>query len=138
MPSHTDWIYSDQKEGFVIESLEDIPRGASVYETYGRKCNSRFLLNYGFVLPNNDANEVALRVFYKPGDPCYEAKKMLLGETPQFVSFRVLASLQEVDTIEFLNFLRFVNVQDTNTILQIAVAILTTTKILNFITADYL
>ena len=48
-PRQTTWFYSDELEGFVIEACDDIPRGSQVYDSYGRKCNSRFFLNYGFI-----------------------------------------------------------------------------------------
>jgi len=33
-----------------------------VFDSYGRKCNSRFLLNYGFIVEDNDMNEVAISI----------------------------------------------------------------------------
>jgi len=33
-----------------------------VFDSYDRKCNSRFFLNYGFIVEDNDANEVAITV----------------------------------------------------------------------------
>ena len=59
-PRQTSWSYSDEKGGFIIESLEDIKRGEQVYDSYGKKCNTRFLLNYGFINLDNDANEYPL------------------------------------------------------------------------------
>jgi histone-lysine N-methyltransferase SETD3 len=53
VPKQTSWKYSPAHNGFIIEALEDIPRGADVYDSYGSKCNSRFFLNYGFVLGYN-------------------------------------------------------------------------------------
>ena len=41
---------------------EDISRGSPVYDSYGKKCNSRFFLNYGFINLNNDGNEVNLKI----------------------------------------------------------------------------
>lgn len=37
--------------------MEDIKRGEQVFDSYGKKCNTRFLLNYGFINLDNDANE---------------------------------------------------------------------------------
>lgn len=61
-PRETSWYYSDERGGFIIEACEDLERGAPVHDSYGKKCNSRFFLNYGFINMNNDANEVHLRV----------------------------------------------------------------------------
>ena len=58
--------------------MEDIKRGEQVYDSYGKKCNSRFFLNYGFINLNNDANEVPIKVYYNLEDPMIEVKKSLL------------------------------------------------------------
>lgn len=55
-PKQTIWNYVESVNGFVIESLEDIEVGQEVFDSYGRKCNSRFLLNYGFILEDNPDN----------------------------------------------------------------------------------
>lgn len=58
LPKQTMWSFDQEKNCFFIESLEDISPGDEVFDSYGKKCNSRFLLNYGFVLAENLANEV--------------------------------------------------------------------------------
>lgn len=122
-PKQTAWSYSDEKKGFIIESLEDIQRGDYVYDSYGKKCNSRFLLNYGFIVLDNDGNEVALKVSYKSDDPCLKTKITLLKDNHQQTkTFRVMASLEEDNTIEFLNYLRFINIRDPQQVLEVTVA----------------
>ncbi len=120
-PKQTSWYYSNEHEGFIIESLEDIARGEQVYDSYGRKCNSRFFLNYGFINMNNDANEVALKVHFDPNDEQLALKEKLLGDTPQTKTFRVLANLEEENTVEFMNFIRFTEIKDKNSILEVMV-----------------
>ena len=61
-PRQTSWTYSDERGGFIIEAVEDIRRGDQVYDSYGKKCNTRFLLNYGFINLENDANEFLIVV----------------------------------------------------------------------------
>ena len=61
-PRQTSWTYSDERGGFIIEAVEDIRRGDQVYDSYGKKCNTRFLLNYGFINLENDANEFPIVV----------------------------------------------------------------------------
>lgn len=58
MPKQTVWNYIEHLNGFAIESLEDIDAGEEVFDSYGRKCNTRFLLNYGFILEDNADNEI--------------------------------------------------------------------------------
>lgn len=49
IPKQTSWYYCDKLGGFVVEALRDISQGSEVFDSYGQKCNSRFLLSYGFV-----------------------------------------------------------------------------------------
>ena len=88
-------MYSDEREGFVIESDEDIERNEQVYDSYGRKCNSRFLLNYGFIVEDNDANEVAITIHSNKEDPLLKYKEEMMQESfPETKIFRVLEDIE--------------------------------------------
>lgn len=51
MPKMTSWFYSEKDSIFYIQNgPERIFKGEEVTDSYGLKCNSRFLLNYGFAL----------------------------------------------------------------------------------------
>lgn len=78
-PRQTSWTYSDEREGFIIDALEDIKRGEQVYDSYGKKCNTRFLLNYGFINLNNDANEYPILFKMDPSDKFGDQKREMLG-----------------------------------------------------------
>lgn len=52
-PRETKWQFDDTLQGFTITSLQRISPGAQVYDSYGQKCNHRFLLNYGFSVEFN-------------------------------------------------------------------------------------
>lgn len=52
-PRQTRWAFDNRKRCFVITSLQRLHAGQQVYDSYGKKCNSRFLLNYGFAVDNN-------------------------------------------------------------------------------------
>ena len=81
-PRQTAWTYTDEREGFIIEALEDIKRGEQIFDSYGKKCNTRFLLNYGFINLDNDANEFPLTVIIDQSDKFYQQKvEMLTGTT---------------------------------------------------------
>jgi histone-lysine N-methyltransferase SETD3 len=113
-PRQTSWNYDQDKGGFVIEALEDINRGDEVLDSYGKKCNSRFLLNYGFINRNNDANEYPFKVVLNEQDEHFNIKKSLLNST--FQTFRLQADLSEQVFSEFLGVLRFSELNDTSLI----------------------
>ena len=45
--------FSSLDEIVLFRSLQTIQAGAEIYDSYGQKCNHRFLLNYGFAIENN-------------------------------------------------------------------------------------
>uniref|UniRef100_A0A7S3N3N8 Rubisco LSMT substrate-binding domain-containing protein n=1 Tax=Strombidium inclinatum TaxID=197538 RepID=A0A7S3N3N8_9SPIT len=107
-PRQTTWYYSDERQGFVIEACDDIERGSQVYDSYGKKCNSRFFLNYGFINPGNDANEVPLVIYLNQADSGYDIKMKLINEAKPFQKFRVVDNLDEKVMNEFLSWIRYV------------------------------
>eukprot|EP00567_Pseudictyota_dubia_P003033 CAMPEP_0197448962 /NCGR_PEP_ID=MMETSP1175-20131217/19728_1 /TAXON_ID=1003142 /ORGANISM="Triceratium dubium, Strain CCMP147" /LENGTH=674 /DNA_ID=CAMNT_0042980921 /DNA_START=64 /DNA_END=2088 /DNA_ORIENTATION=+ len=80
-PRETKWTFDDETQCFTITTLQSIPVGAQVYDSYGQKCNHRFLLNYGFAVEDNREidgfcpNEVPLELGIVPDDPLYDAKQ---------------------------------------------------------------
>lgn len=76
-PRETKWTYVQGRKGFVITSLNPITRDTEIFDSYGRKCNSRFFVNYGFVPEVNEDNEAVIRMSLDPEDPAYEDKCVL-------------------------------------------------------------
>jgi histone-lysine N-methyltransferase SETD3 len=52
-PRETRWQYDDIRRGFTVCSMMHISTGSQVFDSYGQKCNHRFLLNYGFSVEEN-------------------------------------------------------------------------------------
>jgi len=111
-PRQTSWTYSDEKTGFIIETLEEISRGDQIMDSYGRKCNSRFLLNYGFIVDNNDGNEYALKVSYNESDPYIEQKKQLIQDEHDTRTFKIMGDATEQIFADFLGYIRFLELND--------------------------
>ena len=59
----TSWYFDDETKCFTIKALKKIKMGYEVFDSYGRKCNSRFFVNYGFTLENNQQDNQALFIF---------------------------------------------------------------------------
>lgn len=82
-PRETKWTFDNAIGAFTITALQNIPQGAQIHDSYGQKCNHRFLLNYGFAIENNSEqdgfcpNEVALLIHLTPDDPLAARKQLL-------------------------------------------------------------
>lgn len=107
-PQETLWEYNEARGGFTIEAKIEIERGEQVYDSYGRKCNSRYFLNYGFVVEDNDANEVPITISLREDDPLYSVKADILKNC-RSKTIRVTEDLTEKNMIHFFSFLRFVS-----------------------------
>lgn len=79
-PRETKWTFDEEQQAFTITSLQHIAAGSQVYDSYGQKCNHRFLLNYGFAVEDNREvdgfcpNEVPIELAVDPSDPAHDAK----------------------------------------------------------------
>jgi histone-lysine N-methyltransferase SETD3 len=118
-PRQTTWTYTDDRQGFIIEAMEDIKRGEQVYDSYGKKCNHRFFLNYGFINLNNDANEFPFKVYYEEDadEKITNLKKEMIKDEADFKKFRVVANLEEKIMHEFFSWLRFALYDENITLL---------------------
>ncbi|KAL4496233.1 hypothetical protein ABPG72_012970 [Tetrahymena utriculariae] len=112
-PAYTNWGFCEDKGGFMLKASEDIRRGDQIYYSCGRKCNSRFLLNYGFVVKNNEANEIQLRVDFDKKDETLPIKLQMIGKRkPESLIFRIHINYEEKSVLEFFGFMRFVLIRD--------------------------
>ena len=114
-PRQTSWTYDQKRSGFVVEAMESIPKGVQVMDSYGKKCNSRFLLNYGFIVRNNDADEYPFIVKLNPNDGLFEPKKEALGGSTTSV-FRLQACVSDPIFYEFLGAMRLAVIDDHDTL----------------------
>jgi len=108
-PRQTQWYYDDNLESFVIQATENIKEGSEIFDSYGKKTNARFLLNYGFCLDDNDTSEYLLTVVFNDTYPLYELKKNFFQNEYEFVrTFNLNNNFYESQIIELLSFLRFI------------------------------
>ena len=81
---NTQWYFDDNLDCFVVEAIKNIEKNEEIFDSYGNKSNSRFLLNYGFLLENNEKfNEFNLEInFDKNIILNYEDKLNILNKVP--------------------------------------------------------
>lgn len=115
-PRETRWTFNRHRQVFTIHSITPLRKGDQVFDSYGRKCNSRFLLNYGFTAEDNrDAesgrslDELLVRVAMPPPqkDAWWTRKRALLDGGLSVRGIRVAAWNAHAGTRELFGFLRF-------------------------------
>jgi protein-histidine N-methyltransferase len=62
-PRDTSWSYDDTLQSFTVQSLREMEMNEEVFDSYGKKCNSRYLLNYGFTVLDNTGVVTDQRTF---------------------------------------------------------------------------
>ena len=88
-----------------------------MYDSYGKKCNHRFFLNYGFINLNNDANEFPFKIHYNPNDQYEQVKKEMIADSSSSKKFRVTANFEDKIIHEFLSWIRFVEFDENITLM---------------------
>lgn len=109
------WAFDDESNGFIMTSIKTIQPGNQVFDSYGRKCNHRFFVNYGFSLEENEDNEVILRVQVKRDDPLYSTKISLLHSAGHgsVKEFQIPASTKHEKSRELFSYVRIANSSGT-------------------------
>lgn len=60
MVPNTHWFFDQSRDSFVINAAKHLSAGDNLFESYGKKCNYRYFVNYGFTMSNNMEDEVAI------------------------------------------------------------------------------
>jgi len=83
-PPQTEWYFDNNTQSFLLASTQLIAAHDELFDSYGAKCNSRYLLNYGFTSPDNrDAdgtcyNEFSFKLSLDIQDPTYKIKERMM------------------------------------------------------------
>eukprot|EP00475_Leptophrys_vorax_P032893 TRINITY_DN5128_c0_g1_i1.p1 TRINITY_DN5128_c0_g1~~TRINITY_DN5128_c0_g1_i1.p1 ORF type:complete len:614 (-),score=186.52 TRINITY_DN5128_c0_g1_i1:64-1905(-) len=109
-PRETKWTFDKAVNGFTITSLKQLHQGDEVFDSYGRKCNHRFFVNYGFSLDDNEDNEVVLKYLLSPEDPLFAIKAKYIGVENR--EFQIPANTEHEKTKEMFSFLRIYSTQE--------------------------
>lgn len=119
VPKETSWTFDDNRYGLIITSLKTIQRGEQVFDSYGRKCNSRFFVNYGFALDDNEDNEAVIRVELPANDAHKDMKQRFLGGAKYSRrEFQIPGrSYREKKTKELFSFMRLIKAKDSELML---------------------
>lgn len=118
-PRETTWTFNQSRNSFTITTLDQISSGAQVYDSYGKKCNHRFLLNYGFAVQDNaedghNPNEVMVHMDLLPKDPLHVRKKELLSRDGNYyLDTRMSMRCSDANVREGFSFARLIVAGET-------------------------
>lgn len=130
-PRDTTWFYDNFKGSFIVQSLRNLDCGEEVFDSYGKKCNSRYLLNYGFTVLNNRGsrlfffllicsdsdgtcyNQCCIEIGLDPSDPSFSAKVERLDDISKSAEtshrmVRLTLQLDDPETIDAFCYGRFI------------------------------
>ena len=102
----THWNFNNIKEIFYIKSINNIVMGDEVFDSYGIKSNSIFLLCYGFTVENNTGNIFNIKIPLNETYPYLKQKMSFLKYTKQNKFFQLKLNLKEQGGEQFFSFLR--------------------------------
>lgn len=108
------WRYSSSFKGFVIFSFNSHHTRDEIFTSYGNIGNEWLLQNYGFVLPENQYDEIHLKISLPTDDKNYYLKFVLLEKKGIKSKKKMPLSmdLESTKTTNFFNIFRFIHYQD--------------------------
>ncbi len=104
----TQWNFDDESNSFIIKGATKMKKGDEVFDSYGIKCNCRFLFNYGFTVENNEDNEFKILLILNESFPYFKEKMAYLGGKNISKKFSLVLNLSDSKIIQFFSFLRFI------------------------------
>ncbi len=63
---NVEWSFNNDLDGFQMLMTKCIVTNSQLHDSYGLKCNSRWLTNYSFTIPNNDLHNQTSLFFPNP------------------------------------------------------------------------
>jgi len=76
----TTWGYSDKKHGFVMTTTRKVGTDEQIFDSYGRKWQGRYFVNYGFTIDENyEDNDAVIHGHLVTDDPHYALKRRYMG-----------------------------------------------------------
>ena len=109
--NQTSWYYDDQIESFVVQAIEDIKEGDEIFDSYGKKPNSSYLLNYGFTIDNNEENNEYPLTLILNRNSCelFSLKENFINSELGYErTFNITHQLYDANVIDLFSYLRFV------------------------------
>ena len=89
-PRETSWTFDNAQQCFTMTSLRMLAKGQQVMDSYGKKCNSKFLLHYGFAIQSNREkdgtcmNQIPVFLALRNDDPAIGTKSAVLTRRRRF------------------------------------------------------
>ena len=112
-PKDTLWNYSDIHGGFELKSVIQKNQDFEIFDSYGIKCNSRFLLNYGFVEDNNMHTEYSFKIVIDDTFPLIEEKsKYFTGLSSIKFKFNIGFEHSYENCEDFFSIMRFLAIDN--------------------------
>ena len=106
--SKTRWTFNDKDKFFEITSNGSILKDCPITDSYGYKCNSRFFVNYGFVLDNNIDNKSEFIIDLNSNDFNLVNLKFKLNTSYKFGTLTKCYN----DFVNFLSIIRYYICED--------------------------
>jgi histone-lysine N-methyltransferase SETD3 len=115
-PKQSLWSFDDDQDAFKIEAFGDCClKNTELFDSYGKKCNSRFLLNYGFIEDDNDANQYEFSFQFDSTVVLHDQKVKIFPRLINYSTlFKISRDFGSIRFFQFMNFLRFINISNAS------------------------
>ena len=107
----THWAFNEESNSFIVKAQEFIQEGSEIFVYYGNKPNHSFFQFYGFVVENNENDEVCIKTSGIPTDRLLEFKESMLVR--KYLKFRVSKDTGDIKFSQLMSYLRYLTFEGT-------------------------
>lgn len=107
----THWGFDEKSSAFVVRAQSYIQAGSEIFVYYGSKPNQTFFQFYGFVVENNENDEVYIKVCANPGDKLIKLKESMLCK--KYTKFKVTKNTEDSNFAQLMSLFRFLAFEGT-------------------------
>ena len=104
----THWSFSVEDGTFIVKARNYIPAGSEIFVYYGNKPNSSFFQFYGFVVENNDNDDVCFELSIDSEDPLMVQKMALTNRKYSDRRFKVNNKTDHEKFKQMMSYIRYI------------------------------
>lgn len=126
---NTVWAFEKSNACFEFKAMQEIKKGEPIKITFGKKCNTRFLVNYGYIEENNqNNNEVGLDVVLDEKDVFLKERKKILKVDSDEKTIILVLRWQEDEFLELLQKIRILLAENISILIKISLTEITSVQ----------
>lgn len=85
IPADVTWTFNNDFDSYTMQANHSIKKGLQISDSYGKKCNSKYLLYYGFMIGDMNCKTLVDLQYNKDIDKLYNLREPLIKDNQKYL-----------------------------------------------------